>query len=103
MKYIGLSLVALLAIPGTAMANEVAQTSELLQQFLGEYWGTVVFGGICVAGYTWTIVRQFISPDAMSVLPNWLITFLEWAAGNARHSSNGTFNDPRSRKVLRTK
>ncbi|MGD8109367.1 hypothetical protein [Vibrio sp. TRT 17S01] len=79
-----------------------ASAFDALIALLGDD-GKVIAAYICVVGYGWAILRQFIKPERLSWLPEWVIDLLELAATNKGYAQNIDFNDPKFHKRLKPK
>ncbi|MGI0120248.1 hypothetical protein [Zooshikella sp. RANM57] len=66
-----------------------------LVSFFGDSSVVVIIGFLVGL---WTQVRANIPAKFLSRLPIWLISILDFVAGNYKHSSNDIFSDPRRRE-----
>ncbi|WED23064.1 hypothetical protein L3Q72_06635 [Vibrio sp. JC009] len=87
-----------LAVTGDAQVTVYDAAISLLGE-KGQFAVMVV----CLVGYGWAMLRQFIKPEKLSWLPEWAINLLEFFAANRGYAKNLHSNDPRYMKSVKPK
>ncbi|MBD1559586.1 hypothetical protein HC752_21825 [Vibrio sp. S9_S30] len=94
-----LLIVITLLLPSLALASptltddEFALALEALRFVLGEHTGVALLVFMSL-GWIWTLVRQLIHPTKLAALHPWLVTALEFLAGNKGHAKNALDTQP---------